>query len=98
MAWLLVFPCAFLFNLLRSCNHMDLKARELAKTLSKPALSCGLMYAVVAFVRQIFPWSGGVSNLIVLIIAGAIAYITFTFIFNRQGIEEVRGLLKYKAS
>ncbi len=98
LAWLIVFPGAFLFNLLRSCKHMDVKALELATTLSKPALSCGFMYASVVLVRQILPWPGGFSTLCILIVVGAIAYVAFTFAFNRQGVEEIRGLLKYRAN
>jgi O-antigen/teichoic acid export membrane protein len=96
LAWVVGYPVALLFNLLRSCKHMDLHAREVATTLSRPALSCGLMYASVALTRQILPWPIGLSNLVVLIAVGAITCVVFSFAFNRPGIDEVRNLLMRK--
>ncbi len=93
LAWLIVFPGAFLFNLLRSCKYLDLRAREIGTTLSRPALSCGLMYGSVALVREILPWPVGISNLILLIIVGAITYIAFSLVLNRSGVDEIRSLM-----
>lgn len=98
LAWLMVFPCAFLFNLLRSCKHMDLTAKEIAVGLARPALACGLMYAAVAVTRQLLPWPAPVGNLLILIAVGAVTYSLFTFAVNREGIAEIRSLLARRAN
>ncbi len=98
LAWLMVFPALFLFNLLRSCEHMDLAAKDIVSSLARPALASGLMYAAVAATRQLLPWSAPVGNLLILIAGGAVSYLIFTFAVNREGIAEVRSLLARRAN
>lgn len=93
LAWVVTFPGAFLFNLLKSCKYMNLTAKEIATTLAKPALACGLMYAVVTLARHTIAWPSELGNLLTLIAVGAVAYTGFTFVFNREGLLEVRSLL-----
>jgi len=97
LAWLLTFPAVFLFNLLRACKYMDLTGKEIASTLARPAMACGLMYASVALVRQILPWSA-LANLMVLIAVGIIAYVVFSFAMNRAGISEAKNLFHRRAT
>jgi teichuronic acid exporter len=98
LAWLMVFPLAFLFNLLRSCKHIDLAAKAVAATLARPALACGLMYALVALTRNTLVWQSAVGSLLTLIAVGAVAYLGFTFAFNREGLSEVRNLIRRRPS
>jgi teichuronic acid exporter len=98
VAWLTVFPCAFLFNLLRSCKYMELAVKEVLATLARPALACGLMYAAVVLARHTVTWPSELANLLTLIPVGAIAYTGFTFAFNREGLSEVINLMRRRSS
>ena len=98
LAWVLTFPAAFLFNLLRSCDHFDLPAREILKALSRPALAGGLMYASVALSRHVLPWSLPLVNLVALVAVGVVSYVGLTFAFNNEGVREARDLLFRRAN
>jgi O-antigen/teichoic acid export membrane protein len=98
LAWLTVFPAAFLFNLLRSCKHMDLTAKETANTLARPALVTALMYALVALTRLVLPWSSAFGNLFILVAVGVAAYTGFTLAFNREGLAEAKNLIRRKSA
>lgn len=93
LAWLIVFPAAFLFNLFRSCKHLDLTVRQITGTLARPALASGLMYAFVALTRSALPWTSASGNLLALISVGAAAYVAFTLVFNCDGLAEAKRLI-----
>lgn len=98
LAWLFAFPGAFLFNLLRSCKYMDLAAQDIATTLARPALAAGLMYALVALTRHALTWTSEIGSLLTLITVGALAYTGFTFALNRDGLSEIRSLIRRPSS
>ena len=97
LAWLLVFPAVFLFNLLQAGKYMGLTTLDIVSALFRPALSSGLMYLAVALARPLLPWNG-VAALLALIATGAVAYGTSSFIFNRQGLLEAFDLLRRRSA
>lgn len=97
LSWALVFPAIFMFNMLRSSKYLQLTIREIMAAPFRPALAGGLMYGAVAFTRQILPWPP-LTNLLALVIAGAAAYAIFTLVLNRQGLSEVRNLIRPRPS
>ncbi len=92
LTWLIVFPIAFLINLHRSSKYVGLNTTDLLIPMARPALACGLMYASIALVRPILPWSS-IVNLFLLIVIGAIIYIIFTILLNREGLAEAKSAL-----
>lgn len=98
LAWVLAFPGAFMFNLLRSCKHMDLTAIEIVTMLARPVLATSLMYILVAMARHLLPRASALANLSELVAVGAIAYTGFTFLFNRKGLSEVKNLIRRPSS
>ena len=93
LSWVLIFPMVFIFNMLKSGKLMQLTIREIALALFKPALVSGLMYGTVAITRSILPWPP-IANLVLLVVIGAISYSVFTLLLNRQGLSEVRNLIR----
>ncbi|MFI5445916.1 lipopolysaccharide biosynthesis protein [Polaromonas sp. UC242_47] len=93
LAWLVAFPGAFLFNLLRSCKHLGLTVKEIATTLARPALASCLMYVLVILARHAIGWPSAIANLLTLTAVGAVAYTGFTFMFNREVVLEIRNLI-----
>jgi O-antigen/teichoic acid export membrane protein len=91
LAWALVFPAVFLFNMFKSSKYLQLTNREIMAAPIRPALAGGLMYATVALTRQILQWSP-TENLVMLVLAGASAYALFTIILNRDGLSEIKSL------
>jgi hypothetical protein len=95
MAWLSAFPVVLLIEILRSSKHVNLSAAGIARTMAKPAIIAAAMYLVV--------WSCGqliaghlpeVTQLSMLILAGALSYWALTIAINKMGYKEVIGLLK----
>lgn len=93
LTWLIVFPLAFLFNLMKSCGHLDLAPKAVATTILRPTWACSLMYALVVLTRYALPDAPAPGRLAVLITVGATAYSAFTLVFNREGLAEVRTLI-----
>ena len=95
LAWVIVFPAVFLFNLFRSCKYVDLSVRETAGTLLRPVSAAGLMYACVEIVRHFLPWPA-LANLVALVAVGAISYFVFTILINRAGLLEALNMFRRK--
>lgn len=97
LAWLLVFPGIFVFNLLRATKHLKVTVKEIATALARPALVSGLMYGAVALVRQELQWTPLV-NLVTLILVGAIVYALLSFLFNRETMMETLNLIRRRVT
>lgn len=93
IAWLSLFPCVFLYNLIDSGRHLGLTARDIVINLGRPAMAGILMYGTVSLFRLLLDPTQALVNLVLLIASGAIAYVAFSFVFNRAGIAEVRSLV-----
>lgn len=93
LAWVIVFPLVFLFNMVRSSSYLGLTVKAIILSLHKTILTNSIMYASVAFTRELLSLST-MATLFVLIAAGAFAYIVSTLILNKEGLTEAFGLLK----
>lgn len=93
LAWVLIFPVVFMFNMLRSSKLLQLTIRDIALVLFKPALASGLMYGIIAFARGIMPWPP-LANLALLVMIGVISYVISTLLLNRKGLSEVTSLIR----
>lgn len=93
ITWLSLFPCVFLYNLIDSGRYLGLTARDIAINLGRPAVAGVLMYATVAVFRRFLDPTQALLNLVLLIASGAVAYVVFSFVFNRTGIAEMKSLV-----
>ena len=96
LAWVLVFPVVFMFNLLRAGKYLNLGAMEIISTLFRPALASGLMFVAVTITRQVLPWSH-LFNLMILVMAGMFTYSLFTFTFNSEGLQDARNMIRRRS-
>lgn len=92
-SWVVAFPAVFFANVARSCPYIDLRFKEVAAALSRPALVSGIMYAVVAMVRQLINLDP-LSALSVLVVIGGATYIAGSLCFNRCGVSEAINLIR----
>src|SRR5665647_1335680 len=91
LAWLLISPLLFLFNMKRYAPAIGLRARRVFEAMM-PAAGAGLaMYCAVIAARYILAGygHGGVLRMGVLIAAGALAYCIMSLVLNRKGALEV---------
>lgn len=93
LAWVIVFPLAFLFNMSRSSRYLGLTVKAIVLSLHKAVLTSSIMYASVAITRELLPL-GPMSTLIALIAVGAITYLVANVLLNKAGLTEAVGLLK----
>lgn len=96
LSWVLVFPVVFLFNLLKAGDLLKIRTREIVIALFRPSLASGLMYGAVMLIRP-FLSSTPLVNLVVLVMVGAIAYAVFSLAFNREGLFEIRNLIRNRS-
>ena len=90
---MIAFPVVFLWNAARSVHHLNIDLRAVVRSLAGPVLAATLMYAVVSALRPLLQLRPPAA-LVALAAAGAAAYFAGTMIFNRRGLDEVRGLLQ----
>ena len=96
LAWLVAFPAVFLMNLIGSGACLGLTTGRILGALSRPALASVVMYAAVAGSRLAVDAPAAVK-LGALIAIGAATYLLVSWWLNREGLVEVRGLLRRKA-
>lgn len=95
LAWLVLTPSLFLFNMKRYAPAIGLRARHVF-TAIMPAAGAGLtMYCVVIAARHILAGFGHGGTLLmgVLIAVGALVYCVVSLVLNRKGALEVLGMV-----
>ena len=96
LAWLVLSPLLFLFNIKRYASGIGLRAGEIF-TAMMPASVAGLaMYGAVVAVRYVLFDSGygGATRMGVLIASGALVYCAASLMLNRKGVLEVLGMIR----
>lgn len=93
LAWAIMYPTVFMYNLVGAQKHIGIGWTQITAAMARPAFVSALMYAAIALMRPFLPWTA-LINMAVLITTGIVAYVGFSFIFNRKGINEARDLLK----
>lgn len=91
LAWLVISPSLFLFNMKRYTPAIGLRARQIFAAMM-PAAGAGLaMYCAVIAARYVLAGygHGGVLRMGVLISTGALAYCVVSLVINRKGALEV---------
>ena len=92
VAWLVATPLIFLHNMTRSLSVLNLSLTQLGWAMLPPAIAAAMMYAVVLALRSgMVAYSAG-TRLVVLVAAGAVAYVAVSFIVNRRGMRDARAL------
>ena len=95
LAWLTVYPLIVFFNTQRMLAVVGLKLRDVLRSLAPAGASALLMYAAVSAAEGLLvrilndPW-----RLAVMILVGAVVYISSMFVLNRDGFREMYSLLK----
>lgn len=92
LTWVTVFPVVFWANLTRATPHLDLTNRDLTTAVLPSLVASSAMYACVAFVRTVLPWTPP-TNLVMLVLTGVATYVTASFAINRRGIMETIDLI-----
>ena len=93
VAWVAVFPLAFLANLRTWLPVLGMRASQLLGAMARPALAGAGMFALVGAVRAAGA-PAGLTGLVTLILVGAIAYAALSLLINREGLHDVRSLFR----
>jgi len=95
LSWVITFPIVFCINLLQVTKVLAINFVEVLKAMWLPFLAGLIMYACVLFVKCIpIVNIQDVPKIFTLIGCGVLVYFGMTFLFNRQGLKEVRELVK----
>ena len=95
VAWVIAVPLVFALNFQRALPILGVPLRAfLLRALFRPALAAGVMYGSVWGARMLLPAKTlPVIGLVVLCLTGAVAYVVFTFLINREDVNDLRDFL-----
>ena len=95
LAWVIVFPLVFLYNLSRVVTVLRIRLLDVLSTMARPALAASTMYASIMAFKMLFGTNvESIVNLVLLIIGGAMVYGGMVITFHRHGCREVLGLIR----
>jgi O-antigen/teichoic acid export membrane protein len=95
MAWLVGFPFVFIAAMRLFRPVIGLRVRDLLAAMGRPALAGAGMAVGVTLLRiPLEPGSSASVRLIVLTVAGIVAYATLTWFINKRGYREIVGMVK----
>ncbi len=95
LAWIIVFPLIFSLQLMLTIKILKVSFVSVLKTMQMPFLSALVMYVGVYLVKSSpLLTLHAVLDMLMLIISGAVIYSAITITFNRNGLQEVRNLIK----
>lgn len=95
VAWIVAFPVVLWGALGVFLPVIGLRVADVLQAVSRPALSGFGMYAVVSLVRGFLaPETQILAQMLILIMAGALAYGALAWTLNRKGCAELASLLR----
>jgi teichuronic acid exporter len=96
VAWLVVYPCVFLFSVVHVSALVGTRATDLLRPLRDPACACLLMCATVLAARSFLGGGRDVDTirLVELVLVGAAAYIGCMFLLDQALVREAAALLR----
>lgn len=97
VAWAVCFPTIFILSFYKSCSYVGLSKSGFFSSFARLILVSSLMFVTVAITRiNLISGINSIVGLIILIFSGAISYVLFTFILNRQGFSEFIQMIRNK--
>jgi teichuronic acid exporter len=95
LAWVIMFPLVFLYNLSRVVKLMQMGLYEVIAAMARPAIATLLMYAsVMALKAMLGSQNQSITYLLALVSWGVLAYTALVLTINRQGLNEVVWLVR----
>lgn len=95
MAWVLAYPLVVLQNVQRSAEAIGMNMKSILLAAARPLAAAALVYASVTGLRELLlPGLPELVRLLVLIATGAGVYAAASWLMNRQGIAEIRALMR----
>jgi len=93
-AWLFLYPIVFLIMTKRSINVINLSLLQYFKNLTWPIIATLVMVILVSIFKHILINYDYLTQLICLSTIGALCYVSFVFLFNREVFLEVKSFLR----
>ena len=93
-AWLFLYPIVFLIMTKRSINVINLSLLQYFKNLTWPVIATLVMVILVSIFKHILINYDYLTQLICLSTIGALCYVSFVFLFNREVFLEVKSFLR----
>ena len=93
LAWVSVFPSAFVVNMMRSARYLNLTLGDILGALSRPALAAVLMYGAVVLGRK-FILLPQQPLLFVLVTVGGATYALASLVLNKHGLTAALRILR----
>jgi teichuronic acid exporter len=95
LAWVTAFPLVFLGAMMLFLPIVGLRMRDFLGAMARPVLASLGMYTTVGIVRaMVEPAVSTIAQMTLLIAVGVAAYAVLTFLINRNGYRELRGMLR----
>ncbi len=95
LAWVIVFPAAFLLNMSRVVKVLKIKLLDVVKAMEKPAFGAFIMFVVVISINVLWGIDiKSVKHLIALIFIGLVVYAGMIMSLNKEGYHELIGLVR----
>jgi O-antigen/teichoic acid export membrane protein len=95
LAWVFIFPLVFLLNVSRVSKIIKINLNDILLSMKNPFFAGIVMLFGIKIVR--FTLNVGIQDIqkmIIIIGCGILIYLITTLIFNRSGLQEIRGLIK----
>jgi teichuronic acid exporter len=95
LAWLVLAPLVFLQSMVLSLPALNMGVRQVLRAILPAVLASAVMYGTVALARHVI--DSGLDDswrLLVLVVVGALAYGTASWLINRTGAREMLALLR----
>ena len=95
IAWLLVFPFAFLWNLFRVIAILDIEFIDFLTAIYRPILASLSMYIIIIAIKlSLGIDTTNIGSVVMLITTGILVYSGMILTLNKEGCREMLGLIK----
>ena len=95
LVWIIGFPIVFLDNMYRFVKILNINLVDVVMAMFKPSLSALIMVGLLQLLRlSNICGDSDILNLLVFIVFGAGIYGGLMWLINREGLKEIKALLK----
>lgn len=95
LAWVFAFPIVFLGNMYRLVNKLNINLIDVAQAMSKPFLLALFMFGFLQLLKMSnFGGPYDILRMLFFIVCGAVIYGGLTWLINRDGLIEIRMLVR----
>ena len=97
LAWAVIYPLIFLFNLFQVVRVFGLRVRNALKAMARTVFATIVMYGAVSGISFLLTSAATVSQLLLLIVIGILAYGGLVTTFYRDGCYEALSLVQKRS-